>query len=128
MQNSKKRLGVWMNHSIAHIIEIKNNAIISNYIEANTMRGGKQNLGNYENTKHNTEQDQQAYFYQRLGDIIMDYSEVLLFGPTNAKTELLNLLKKDSHFNNIKIYVEKAENLKINQMHAFVKEYFDNVG
>ncbi|MDM8159585.1 hypothetical protein QUH73_07160 [Labilibaculum sp. K2S] len=58
----------------------------------------------------------------------MEYSEVLLFGPTNAKTELYNLLKEDSHFNNIKINVETTDNLTENQMYEFVKEHFEKVG
>jgi len=41
---------------------------------------------------------------------------------------LYNLLKEDSHFNNIKIEIETTDNLTENQMNAFVKEHFEKVG
>ncbi|MDA3952953.1 MAG: hypothetical protein PF485_04860 [Bacteroidales bacterium] len=128
MKNAKKKLGVWMDHTIAHIIELNNNAITLNTIESLFLQDEKQNFGKDESLKHNIEQDQHSEFYKRLSTVIMDYSEVILFGPTNAKTELNNLLKKNSHFNNIKIDIETTDNLTENQMHAFVKEHFEKNG
>ena len=117
-----------MDHTEAHIIELKNNAIASNTIESLSLQGEKQNFGKDESLKHNTEQDQLSEFFKRLSAIIKDYSEVVIFGPTNAKTELYNLLKEDSHFNNIKIDIETTDNLTENQVHAFVKEHFEKIG
>ena len=123
-----KKLGIWMDHTIAHIIELKNNTITSNTIESLSLQGEKQNFGKDESLKHNTEQDQLSEYFKRLSTLIKSYSDVILFGPTNAKTELYNLLKEDSHFNNIKINIETTDNLTENQMHAFVKEHFEKVG
>jgi len=53
-----------------------------------------------------------------------DYDEVLLFGPTNAKNELVNILKVDHHFDEIKIEVKPADKMTENQQLAFVKEHF----
>jgi len=122
-----KKLGIWMDHSTAHIIELKNNTITSNTIESLSLQGEKQNFGKDESLKHNTEQDQLSEYFKRLSTLIKSYSEVILFGPTNAKTELYNLLKEDSHFNNIKIEIETTDNLTKNQMHAFVKEHFEKI-
>jgi hypothetical protein len=97
-------------------------------MESISIQGEKQNFGMDESLKHNTEQDQLSDFFKRLSEVLKGYTEVLLFGPTNAKTELHNLLKEDSHFNNIKIDVETTDNLTENQMHAFVKEHFEKVG
>ncbi|MDM8161156.1 hypothetical protein QUH73_15125 [Labilibaculum sp. K2S] len=127
MKISKKKLGVWMDHTIAHIIEIKENTIASSTVESLSSQGEKQNFGKDESLKHNTEQDQLSEFYKRLSTVIRDYSEVILFGPTDAKTELYNLLKEDSQFNNITIDIETTDKLTENQMHAFVKEYFAKV-
>jgi len=44
-----------MDHTIAHIIEIKNNTIKSNTIESLSFQGEKQNFGKDESLKHNTE-------------------------------------------------------------------------
>ncbi len=127
MKNAKK-LGVWLDHTIAHIIVLNNNSITSNTIESLSLQGEKQNFGKDESLKHNTEQDQLSDYFNRLSAVIKDYQEVLLFGPTNAKTELFNLLKQDSHFNSVKIEIETSDNLTENQMHAFVKEHFEKVG
>ena len=116
-----------MDHTEAHIIKFKNNAIASNTIESLSLQGEKQNFGKDESLKHNTEQDQLSEFFKRLSAIIKDYSEVIIFGPTNAKTELYNLLKEERHFNNIKIDIETTDNLTENQMHAFVKEHFEKI-
>lgn len=122
-----KRLGIWMDHTTAHIMELKNNSIKSNTIESLSEQGKKQNFGEDETLEQNTEQAQLADYFKRLSDVIKSYSEVILFGPTNAKTELYNFLKKDRHFNDIKIVVETTDNLTENQMHAFVKEYFEKI-
>ena len=123
-----KKLGIWMDHSIAHIIELQHNSIRSNTIESLSPQGEKQNFGKDESLKHNIEQDQLSDYFKRLSTVIKGYPEVLLFGPTNAKTELYNLLKEDSHFNNIKIEVETTDNLTENQIHAYVKEHFGKAG
>ena len=123
-----KKLGIWMDHSTAHIIELRNNIIESKTLEAFMMHGEKENFGKDESLRQNTEQDQLSEFFKRLSAVIKEYSAVVIFGPTNAKTELYNLLKEDSHFNNIKIDIKATDNLTENQMIAFVKEHFDKIG
>lgn len=120
-----KKLGIWMDHTTARIMELKNNSIKSNTIESLSEKGKKQTFGHDETLEQNTEQAQLADYFTRLSDVIEGYSEVLLFGPTNAKTELYNSLKKDRHFNKIKIDVDTTDNLTENQMDAFVKQHFE---
>jgi hypothetical protein len=48
-----------------------------------------------------------------------------LFGPTNAKTELINKLKEDHHFDEVKIEVKSADKMTENQQQAFVLEHFN---
>jgi len=59
-----------------------------------------------------------------LGAIIKNYREVLLFGPTDAKHELQNMLHKDHLFADIKITVEQADKMTENQQHAFVRAHY----
>jgi hypothetical protein len=119
-----KKLGIWMDHTKAHIMVLKKNSITSSTIESLSLQGPKQDFGEDESLKHNTEQDQLSDYFKRISAVITGYQEVLLFGPTHAKTELYNVLKDDSHFNDIKIEVEATDNLTENQMQACVKEYF----
>ena len=63
-------------------------------------------------------------FYKKLGEVIRKYEEVILFGPTNAKVELYNLLKADHLFSKVKIEVQQTDKMTENQQHAFVKHHF----
>jgi hypothetical protein len=73
---------------------------------------------------HVKQQHLQSSYYKKLSDAIRNYHEVLLFGPTDAKTELLNLLKTDHLFEDIKIEIKHSDKMTEHEMHAFVKEYF----
>ena len=69
-------------------------------------------------------QQQEAEYYQAIAESIKNYDEVLLFGPTNAKTELSNILDDDLNFSKIKIEIKQADKMTENQEHAFVRDYF----
>ena len=122
---SAKQLGIWMDHSTANIMEYSNDKVVTISLElVPAFPEQVQNLRMDESLMHNKEQNQQADFYKKLGDIITDYKEVLLFGPTNAKTELFNLLKDDRQFEKIKFEVMSTDNLTENQQQAFVKDFY----
>jgi len=87
--------------------------------------GSVENLRLNESLMNNKEQNHLSDFYQKLSNVIKDYDEVLLYGPTNAKTELFNQLKQDIHFDRIKIDVQPADKMTDNQQEAFVKKFFD---
>jgi hypothetical protein len=84
----------------------------------------EQSSGKSENLMHNKEQHQQSEYYKKLGEAIKNYENVILFGPTNAKTELFNVLRADHRFEKIKIEVKQADKMTENQEHAFVREHF----
>ncbi len=73
---------------------------------------------------HNKEQQQQEAYYKEIANEILKYDHVLLFGPTNAKSELHNYLNKDLHFERVKVDVESADNMTANEKAAFVKDHF----
>ncbi len=121
------KLGIFMDHASALFInfpidEASNHTLFSTF----TKTTEHDSLEKSEQLTHNKEQHQQNEFYQKIGDEIRQYDEVILFGPTNAKTELLNLLKKNHLFSTIKINVEQTDKLTENQKLAFVKNYFIN--
>ena len=120
-----KYLGIWMDHSTAHLMEFTKDPIETKTIESGFTHEIKANsLGKSENLMHNKEQHQQSEYYKKLGDVIKNYEEVLLFGPTQAKVELGNLLKADHHFKKIKIVVQASDKMTEHQQHAFVREHF----
>ncbi len=114
-----------MDHSNAHLMEFNTGAMHKKIItSAFTHQEKEASLGKSENLMHNKEQHEQTQYYKKLGAEIKKYDDVLLFGPTNAKAELVNTFKDDHHFEKIKIHVEQSDKLTDHQQYAFVRNYF----
>lgn len=120
-----KKLGVWMDHSTAHLIDVnaekKHHSIDSKF----NFDKREEALSRSEKLMHNKEQQMHEAFYEQIGNEILKYTHVLLFGPTHAKTELFNYLAKNSHFKDIQIDVEAADKMSDNEQVAFVKKHFN---
>lgn len=124
-----KRIGVWMDHASAHLMEFTTDPINTVKLEsAFTQQAKEDSLEKGEHLMHNMEQQDQLAYYRKIETVLKPYTEVLLFGPTDAKLELFNLLKKDQHFNNTKFVIQAAGKLTENQEHAFVRDYFSGKG
>jgi stalled ribosome rescue protein Dom34 len=122
---TQKNLGIWMDHATANLIDLdskKQNQIITSEFTTDIK---EEVLQKSEYTMHNKEEQMNESFYKEISEKMLNYNHVLLFGPTNAKTELNNFLKKDLHFKNIKIDVESADKMTDNQQVAFVKDHFE---
>lgn len=121
---TKKNIGIWMDHSDAHFIDLNagdNDFSIQSDFNINVKEAA---LSRSEDVMHNKEQQMHEAFYKKIADKIMSYNHVLLFGPTNAKKELHNHLKKDLHFKDIQIDVEAADKMTPNEKRAFVSKHF----
>ena len=124
MKNSKQ-LGIWMDHSNAYLMELKNGPIVTYIIKSEfAQQGNGYDMKYHEKSYHNKQQQQQSDYYKKLRDFIRNYQEVVLFGPTDAKAELLNQLKGDHLFDKIKIEVQQSDHMTESQRHTFVMEYF----
>jgi hypothetical protein len=127
MENIKPTqfLGIWMDHSTAHLMEYTRDSMQTETVESTlTHQDREETLNRSESVMHNKEQQKQRLYYKELGEIIKKYDEVVLFGPTDAKAELFNILKEDHLFDQINIGVEDADKMTENQQHAFVRGYF----
>jgi len=113
-----------MDHSNANVMELAD-PIVTQTVESilSDPANGK-GIFTGESQMNNKNQQKLSGFYTKLGDVIKDYEEVVLFGPTNAKTELFNKLQEDLQFDQIKIEVLEADKMTENQQHAFVRNYF----
>ncbi len=119
------QLGIWMDHSEAHLLSLKSDIVSTSIIQNDFDHADMEEaLDKGESLMHNKRQQQQAVYYKNLQDVISPYNEVLLFGPTNAKVELLNLLLGDLRFVKTIIKVETTDNMTDNQKQAFVKDHF----
>jgi hypothetical protein len=121
----EKSLGIWMDHQDAHLMEFTTDPIETVNVESKfTHQEKEQTLGRSENLMHKKEQHEDADYYKALGEIIRNYNDVVIFGPTDAKVELFNVLRKDHRFADIVIEIKQADKMTENQQHAFVREYF----
>lgn len=124
---TQKRLGIWMDHSTANLLDL-NAKKDSHSIESKFNESTKEEaLQRSESLMHNKRQQMQEEYYKEIAAVILKYDHVLLFGPTNAKTELHNFLNKDSHFKDVKIDVASADKMTENEKNAFVKKHFESL-
>jgi Lhr-like helicase len=123
-----KKLGIWMDHTYAHLMEFSASPVETKVIASEfTHQEKMESLSKSENIMHNKKQHEQAEYYKKLGESIRNYQEVIVFGPTRAKSELLNVLRVDNRFEKIKIELKQTDKLTENQQHAFVRDYFTQI-
>ncbi|KJD36524.1 hypothetical protein PW52_02405 [Tamlana sedimentorum] len=121
---TNNNLGIWMDHSVANLIDLKSKKKCRSIESKFTSEIKEEALIRSESLMHNKRQQMNEKFYDKIGAQILKYKNVLLFGPTNAKVELHNYLNKDLHFQNIKIDIESSDNITDNEQIAFVKNHF----
>lgn len=115
-----------MDHASAHLIEYPTGDLQSRVVTSKfTSQEKSQSLGKGENLMHNQEQRMHAAYYKQIAEAILNYEQVVIFGPTHAKEELANLLKEDHRYSKIRIDVKRADQLTEPQEYAFVRDFFD---
>ena len=120
-----KKIAIYMDHFVANIFEYNNSAEAIKTIKSDFNHFEKEKiLQKGESHLHNKEQDMQKDFYSKLRDELLSYNSVLLFGATNAKTELLNILQADAKFLNVEFTLKNTDKLTENQQIAFVNDCF----
>lgn len=123
-----KKLGICMDHNNAHLIEFSDEIKITETISLDFDHQDKnETLQRSESEMHNKQQQKQNAYYKKLAAIIKDFTEVVLLGPTNAKSELFNFLRQNHLFDSIKIEVLNADKMSDKKQHEFVREYFKKV-
>lgn len=119
-----KNLGIWLDHSTANCIDLEfdrnSHSIMSDF----TSDTKEEILNRSEKSMHNKRQQMHESYYKQISKEILKYNHVLLFGPTNAKTELHNYLNKDLHFKDIQIDIVSTDKMTYNEQNAFVKDHF----
>lgn len=120
-----KKLGIWMDHSIAYLIEFSDEPSETITIESEfTQEDKAKAFIKSESLMHNKEDQQLSSYYKKIAKIIEGYNDVLLFGPTNAKVELFDILRKEEKYGKIKFEIINTDKMTENQKDAFVKDYF----
>ena len=124
---TKRILGIWMDHSTAQLTELSDGNFMTETIESKPKSLVNEEDLYYKDESHelNKEQSHLATYYKKLSDSILNYDEVLLFGPTDAKSELVNTIKDNHLFEKIKIEVKPADKMTEIEQHEFLKEFMN---
>lgn len=124
---TKKVLGIWMDHSVAHLTELHAGVFATRIIESKPSP--QLNAANlyYKDDSHilSKEKGRLFAYYRKLSDASLGYEEVVLFGPTEAKNEMANILKENHLFDKIEIVVKPADKMTENEQHEFLKKFFN---
>lgn len=122
---AQNKVAVYMDHFIANIIEYKQEATVGKTIKSEFNHFEKEKiLQKGESHLHHKEQDFQQKFYEQLKEELLTYDSILLFGATNAKTELLHILQANTKFLNAIITLKNTDKLTLNQQVEFVNNFF----
>ena len=120
-----KKLGVWMDHSIAYLMEFTSKHFEIKTIESKfSSKEKNKHKAKRENLIPEKDQKQLYDYYKKIGETIKNYKRVILFGPSDAKVELFDLLSEDDRFLKIEFEIKNTDEMTVNQRHNFVKKYF----
>ncbi|MDI1318428.1 hypothetical protein [Flavobacterium sp.] len=123
-----KRIGVWMDHSAARLMEYTTEDYKVVIVESDMDDlDNQEGLQHSENVFHNKENQSITAYYKSLIEKIKDYDEIVLFGPTTAKTELYNLIREQHKYDHLKIETKSAEKMSYDEQHVFIQEYFSKL-
>jgi hypothetical protein len=126
MMTTKTKLGIWMDHANAYLIEYMSEDNETRKVDAHhPLQSYEHEPSEHDSVVHSNP-DQLAAYYKTLSSIISNYDYVVLFGPTDAKVELHNILKDNQRFDDMTVEVRQTDKMTENQKSAFVKEYFSN--
>jgi len=122
---TKKQLGIWMDYSIAHVMELKGDSMTTTDVESDfTWEEKQHSFFRNEGLMHKKEQRFVTDYFKKIAEKMTGFDEVILFGAGDAKTELFNSLTSNPAFNKVKISVETANKMTENQRKAFLKKHF----
>ncbi len=115
-----KQLGIWMDHSVAYVMEFTTKpfeiqTIVKEFHRNDTL--AVQNERNSLFTSINT-------YYNQIAEAIVSYDQLILFGPSHTKVDFFDLLSEDHRFLKMKVEIKETDNMNVNEQHAFIHEYF----
>lgn len=125
---TKRNLGIYMDHSRAILMELSGNIVGENQIKSEFSTEGKgSHLKKLENSEHDIDLRLHSNYFKEIGQSIKDFENILLFGPTDVQTELLNFLNDAKLTKNVNFEVRKTELMAGTQMRSYVRTFFKEV-
>ncbi|TKK64214.1 hypothetical protein FC093_22995 [Ilyomonas limi] len=73
---------------------------------------------------NNSKQSDSRKYFKALSSLLLNYDEILVFGPGKSQEQFQHYLQEDAQFNSKKITIDSAEHLTDPQMIAKVRNFF----
>ncbi len=125
--SSIRQLGIWMDYTSAHVMEYKNGFVGKRIILSKVpARSSQQEEVKSGESSISDSGGKYAEYFKELSNIISNFDDVCLFGPSGAKTELQTILSEDPLNTDKRIVVETDEAMTNLGQYDFVKKYFFN--
>ncbi len=140
--NSYKQVGVWIDHSKAHLVGYNNGkvevieTIESPYESIKRIEGevndmtrfspNPEHTSNNEHKKNNITQNEHNEYFKLMEAKLHAFDDIFLFGPGTAKEKMRNRLRENKSFNGKWFAVQSSDKMTDNQLLAFVREFYDN--
>jgi stalled ribosome rescue protein Dom34 len=128
-----RELGLWIDHKQAYLIWSGNKKVdvIPSNLEprahpaSGARIGGRYNQHVDSELRLNDRYNQQLQkFYEKVIEMIQTADSIFIMGPGEAKRELEKALERRKPLRSRLVKVETADKMTVNQMIAYVKEFF----
>ena len=125
METSKK-IGIWMDYSMAYLMEFSSNPFEIKTVESTSF----DTTTTYPTSTLSILLEKRKRllysYYNKIAREINNYDRIILFGPSNAKIELFDVLSEDERFLKTTIEITNTDQMNPAEQHQFIKNYFSN--
>ncbi len=123
-QSKKKHAGVWLDNQKALIIANSSEMENSEYAVMEKIKAADHFGGGSEHSMNNAKQSDNQKYFKSVAGTLLNYDEILIFGPGKSQEQFQNYLHEDAQFGSKKITIDSAEQLTDPQMLAKVRNFF----
>lgn len=120
----KQYAGVWLDNHTAMIISNTSANENGEYAIKEKINAGEHHGSGSEHSINNAKHSDSLKYFKSLSNLLLNFDEILIFGPGKSQEQFQNHLQEDAQFKNKQITIDSAEHLTDPQMIAKVRDFF----
>ena len=132
----KECVGIWIDHEKAFIVSIAAGEVTINNIVSNVdghirLSGGSRSSTPYgpqegpsEGRREERRRQKLRQYYKKIISIISDADKILIFGPGEAKTELMKEMRRSKELSSRIVGTQTTDKMTERQIKAKVRRFF----
>ena len=123
-QSQKQYAVVWLDSQNALIITNTSENANGRYTIRNKIESTENSGGGIEDSANNVKQTGNLKYFNTLSGMLLQYDEILIFGPDKLQEQFQNHLRKHPQFKGKQTMIAITEELTDTQMIAKVRDFF----